>query len=291
MRVGPGSAPDLTLVVSVSSPPTKKPRLLTPLGEESMKQSFTERVRVAVADPSPVVLSGFAKILESDDKIEHVAGVATLQRLERLLQEEQLQVSIIDWSLIRADISRTPYFIRDIRSATKVLISGMSENVRDCKLAFELGAQGVLNRRSSSEQICKAVHKLATGGIWIRKEFADELVKSTFSEGDVDESLENRIRSLTARERQVVECVCRSMKSKEVADFLQISENTVSHHLSSVFSKLNVKDRVSLVNFAYWNELHVSRNTSVRQGRQQNSVAKNRDLLPRAPLLDRQLSS
>lgn len=254
-----------------------------------MKQPTTDQVRVAVADPSPVVLSGFARILESDDKIAHVGGVASLQLLERLLQNEQPHVTIVDWILLRTDMNRTPYFVRDIRNTTKVLISGISESIRDCKLAFELGAKGVLNRRSSSEQICKAVHRLAAGGIWIKKGFADAIVQSTFTENNADSSLETRIESLTARERQVVECVCRSMKSKEVAGFLQISENTVSHHLSSVFSKLNVKDRVGLVNFAYWNELHVS--LTDKQSRQQSPLGKSKGLIPRVPVLDRQISS
>jgi DNA-binding NarL/FixJ family response regulator len=253
-----------------------------------MKQPSTDQVRVAVADPSPVVLSGFARILESDDKIAHVGGVANLQLLERLLEREQPHVTIVDWNLLRTDMNRTPYFIRDIRNSTKVLVGGISDSIRDCKLAFELGAKGVLNSRSSSEQICKAVHRLVAGGIWIKKGFADAIVQSTFTEGGTDTSLETRIESLTARERQVVECVCRSMKSKEVADFLQISENTVSHHLSSVFSKLNVKDRVGLVNFAYWNELHVSLTDKTRQA---PPLGKSRGLIPRVPVLDRQISS
>ena len=256
-----------------------------------MKQPNTSRIRVAVADPSPVVLSGFARILESADKIELVGSAASLQLLEQLLQQNRPHVTIIDWALLRGDMDRTPYFIKDISTSTRVLISGMAGHLRDWKLAFEFGAKGVLSRRSSSEEVRKAIYKVATGGIWIKKRFADALLQATFTESSADGSVDNRIRSLTPRERQVVECVCRGMKSKEVAASLQISENTVSHHLSSVFSKLNVKDRVGLVNFAYWNELHVTRSVMVKQFREQSSAGKTRSLLPQVSVIDRHLSS
>ena len=256
-----------------------------------MKQPIPNRIRVAVADPSPVVLSGFARIFESTERIELVGCVPNLQLLEELLQQDPPQVSIVDWALLRGDANRTPYFIRDISATTRVLVSGMTGSLRDFKHAFELGAKGILTRRSSSDQVRKAVQRVATGGIWIKKNFADALLQATFTDGGADESVESRIRSLTARERQVVECVCRGMKSKEVALHLQISENTVSHHLSSVFSKLHVKDRVGLVNFAYWNELHVSPTLKVKQFRDSNPLAKPRTVLPSLSALDRQLTS
>ena len=109
-----------------------------------MKQPNTSRIRVAVADPSPVVLSGFARILESADKIELVGSAASLQLLEQLLQQNRPHVTIIDWALLRGDMDKTPYFIKDISTSTRVLISGMAGHLRDWKLAFEFGAKGVL---------------------------------------------------------------------------------------------------------------------------------------------------
>jgi DNA-binding NarL/FixJ family response regulator len=249
-----------------------------------MKQPTPNQIRVAVADPSPVVLSGFARIFESTERIELVGCVSNLQLLEELLQHDPPQVSIVDWALLRGDANRTPHFMRGISATTRVLVSGMSSSLRDFKRAFELGAKGILTRGSSSDQVRKAVQRVAAGGIWIKKNFADALLQATFIDGGADASVESRIRSLTARERQVVECVCRGMKSKEVALQLQISENTVSHHLSSIFAKLHVKDRVGLVNFAYCNEMHVSHALKVKQF--PNPEAKPRTVPPSNPNVD-----
>ncbi len=72
------------------------------------------------------------------------------------------------------------------------------------------------------------------------------------SKSDPDDE---RIRSLTGREREVVVLVGEGLKSKDVADRLFISPTTVRHHLTSIFAKLEVSDRVELMLFAYRNGL------------------------------------
>ena len=64
-----------------------------------------------------------------------------------------------------------------------------------------------------------------------------------------------RIELLTRREREVIGLVCRSLRNKEIASALFISESTVWHHLTSIFGKLHVSDRVSLVTFAFRHDL------------------------------------
>ncbi len=61
---------------------------------------------------------------------------------------------------------------------------------------------------------------------------------------------ETKVASLTARERGVVELVCEGLRNKEIADRFHISGATVSHHLTSIFRKLGVEDRTSLVIYA-----------------------------------------
>jgi DNA-binding NarL/FixJ family response regulator len=65
----------------------------------------------------------------------------------------------------------------------------------------------------------------------------------------------DRIATLTDREREVVGLVGEGLKSKDVAERLFISETTVRHHLTSIFSKLEVSDRVELMLFSYRNGL------------------------------------
>jgi len=70
-----------------------------------------------------------------------------------------------------------------------------------------------------------------------------------------DEPESDPASQLTAREREVVDLVGEGLKNKQIADRLYISETTVRHHLTSILKKLNVKDRLELLIFAYRNNL------------------------------------
>jgi len=63
--------------------------------------------------------------------------------------------------------------------------------------------------------------------------------------------IKNSIAKLTKREREIIELIAQGMKNKEIAERLSISPATVRHHLSTIFAKLEVPDRLKLLIFAY----------------------------------------
>jgi DNA-binding NarL/FixJ family response regulator len=65
----------------------------------------------------------------------------------------------------------------------------------------------------------------------------------------------SKINALTAREREVISLVSRGLKNKIIGQRMFISETTVTHHLSSIYAKLGVSDRLELVVYAFANQL------------------------------------
>lgn len=80
----------------------------------------------------------------------------------------------------------------------------------------------------------------------------NEMTRKRSDNGDPDEA---RINSLTGREHQVIALIAEGLKNKQIAGRLFISETTVTHHLSSIFSKLEVSDRLELVIYAFGHNL------------------------------------
>jgi DNA-binding NarL/FixJ family response regulator len=72
---------------------------------------------------------------------------------------------------------------------------------------------------------------------------------------DTIDPQKRKISTLTEREREVITLIAQGLKNKQIADRLFISQTTVTHHLSSIYSKLNVSDRLELVVYAFANKL------------------------------------
>jgi RNA polymerase sigma factor (sigma-70 family) len=103
----------------------------------------------------------------------------------------------------------------------------------------------------------KALEKISEGEAWIdRSTLANVLAEiSRHNEAkEVDNDLA-RIATLTPRERQVISLVCAGLKNKQIAERLFISESTVRHHLSAIFSKLELSGRFDLIIYAHRHEL------------------------------------
>jgi DNA-binding NarL/FixJ family response regulator len=115
--------------------------------------------------------------------------------------------------------------------------------------AFRQGALGVVPKRSRAESLLDAVARLRDGRLRLeRTEIAPVLDR--LLDGERSRS-SDRFDHLTRREREVVALVCQGLSNPELAKRLRISEATVRHHLTSIFAKLGVRDRVALVIAAF----------------------------------------
>jgi two-component system response regulator DegU len=116
--------------------------------------------------------------------------------------------------------------------------------------ALRCGAKGVFYREWPVHHIPKAIRKVTNGGFWLEQGLAEQLLEEVLNRRKAPDPEEKKITSLTQREREVIELICQGLRNKEVSSRLHISEATASHHLSSIYRKLEVDDRTSLVIYA-----------------------------------------
>ena len=117
--------------------------------------------------------------------------------------------------------------------------------------AVRNGARGIVGKDRSPETLFKAIEKVHEGEVWIERRMVAEFVAQAAGPG----GNRGRIDSLTRREREVVRLVAEGLKNKQIADRLSVADVTVRHHLTSIFAKLDVADRLSLLVFAFKNGL------------------------------------
>ena len=117
--------------------------------------------------------------------------------------------------------------------------------------AVQYGARGIVGKDRPPDTLFKAIEKVHEGEVWIERRLVAEFVTNAAGAG----GQRARIDSLTRREREVVRLVAEGLKNKQIADRLSVADVTVRHHLTSIFAKLEVSDRLSLLVFAFKNGL------------------------------------
>lgn len=132
-----------------------------------------------------------------------------------------------------------------------ILTSGRSSEL--CMEAIRLGARGLVLKSKPADHLIKAIEKVHAGEVWLDGLMMASLLGEMLhakapQKADPDA---RKIASLTEREREVIALVAEGLKNKYVADRLFISETTVRHHLTSIFYKLAVSDRLELVIYCY----------------------------------------
>jgi two-component system, NarL family, nitrate/nitrite response regulator NarL len=123
--------------------------------------------------------------------------------------------------------------------------------VRDVDMhrrAVRLGAMGLVRKERAAEVLLEAIVKVHAGEVWadglLLASVLTEMTRPRTHQPADPEEL--KIRALTARERELIGMIGQGLKNQTIADRLCISEATVRHHLTSIYAKLSVGDRLEL---------------------------------------------
>lgn len=216
----------------------------------------SRQIRVVVGDPCPIIAVGMGRIFEMDQRIQLVGEAANLSQLRKKIVEERANLALIDQSLVVWHLKESLDELIEIGKHCSFLLLSQFNDSREQKRVLQLGGRGVLNKNSSPQQIRRALWKVFEGGIFIERNVAETLLDHTLSPKSEADREHVRVGLLTPREREVVGLICKGLRNKEIASQLLISETTVWHHLSSIFSKLQVSDRLGLLSFAYKHSHH-----------------------------------
>lgn len=185
---------------------------------------------------------------DPDMKVMSVAG----NRSEALAAAASDQPNIIILDIVLGDedgLSLLPE-LRGVAPNSRVLVLTGLRSSESQRQAMRAGAMGIVLKEHAAEILIKAIKKVHDGEVWLDRLMMGSVLQEMTEEKQADPDQE-KIASLTEREREVVTLVGEGLKNKQIAAKMFISETTVTHHLSSVFSKLAVSDRLELIIYAF----------------------------------------
>lgn len=217
-----------------------------------------DKCRVLLFESQILIGEGLRKLLESDSDISVLEVIDNFDELQK--QIEQLQPDLILLSASPSEIADSKIIMQLSQyAATKfLLLVNQSENAVQ-ELAIRNGAAGIVYKEQNCKTLIKAIKHIYNGEVWINQKIISYLLNNgALSNRKVKSDSAQKIDSLTEREREIIVLISQGLKNKAIAKTLYISEATVRHHLTSIFNKLGVKDRMNLLIFSYKHQLIAS---------------------------------
>lgn len=215
-----------------------------------------QKIRIVIVDDQLVVREGLRMLLESHQGMKVVAMAGTRSEALEVIARETSDLIVLNLELGGySALSFIPQ-LREVAKNARVLALTALRDSEIHQKAAQLGAMGVVLKEHAADLLLKAIEKVYKGEVWLDRLTLGNLLWQLSSRDK--ESLDphrKRISSLTDRERQVIALITEGLKNRQIAERLFISPTTVTHHLSSIYSKLGVTDRLELVVYAFANKL------------------------------------
>lgn len=207
-------------------------------------------VNIMIVDDHVVIRTGLRMLIEQDQRMRVVAQAGNRSEAIERAMSERPDVVILDLVLGDEDgLSFLPELCQASPNSRVLVLTGV-QNPDAHRRAIRRGAMGIVLKEHAADQLLKAITKVAEGEVWIERSLMGSMIQEFNKPALVDPEVA-KIESLTDREREVIALLGEGLKNKQVGERLFISETTVTHHLSSVFSKLEVSDRLELIIYAF----------------------------------------
>lgn len=203
-------------------------------------------IQLVIADNQPLALSGLRSAVANHSDIQVMAECQSRERLMDIVRRLAPDVVLVSTDILKEELDALEQLVTEVDN-TRVIVLTSRKDPDFLEGALRCGAKGVIQREWPVQQIPVAIRKVIRGGVWLERTVAEKVLENLLSSRDAENPEAKKIASLTPREREVVEHICQGNKNKMISRILHISEATVSHHLTSIFRKLEVNDRTSLV--------------------------------------------
>ena len=213
------------------------------------KLSEWHSAHVLVSGDSPLMRSALVHLI-SGNGVAMVGECANHPDALRRAMNEAVDVVVMDLDLEAQRLSQTLRLEQLLAAAEgcPVLIVTEKDDRRAIVPALQKGLAGIVLKSRSADVLMRAIGTVLSGGSWLER----STMASMFHAADARDAVIHE--QLTRRETQIVELVSLGLQNKKIAERLSITETTVRHHLTSIFDKLSVTNRLELMRYTYGGE-------------------------------------
>lgn len=210
-------------------------------------------IKLMIADDQELIRESLKIVLNMNVDMEVIAVAENGNEVMRLLKSHQVDVILMDVRMPELDGVQCTNLIKDKYPNIKIIILTTFDDDEYVYNALKYGASGYLLKGVSVPELSASIRSVVGGGAMINSNIVTKVVKlfSKMAQNNFAIKVEaGAAEELTRTERKVVVQVGRGLSNKEIAERLRLSEGTVRNSLSTVLSKLNLRDRTQLAIWA-----------------------------------------
>ena len=206
-------------------------------------------IKVLIADDQELIRQSLSIVLNTKEGIEVTDTVANGQEVIASVRKNRPDVILMDIRMPKMDGVQCTKIIKDNYSEIKIIILTTFDDDEYVYNALKHGASGYLLKGISMDELEKAIKTVHSGGAMINPEVATKVVDffSEMAQSNYDTSIHaQNVEEITEAEWEIIKLVGRGMSNKEISTELSLSEGTVRNYLSTILSKLDLRDRTQL---------------------------------------------
>lgn len=214
---------------------------------------MTKPIRLIIADDEMLIRTGLKIMLEASGNVEVLALAENGRAAFEACTIHRPDVVLMDIRMPESNGIEGTKLIKEAFPEVKVLIVTTFQDTEYIVEAVQNGASGYLLKDSSPDAILDGIKVALSGKVVMDTVISEALLTNTTVEKPASFDAEKW--GLSPREVELIQEVAQGLSNKEIAQTLFLSEGTVKNNISTILSKLELRDRTQLVIFAYENKL------------------------------------
>jgi two-component system nitrate/nitrite response regulator NarL len=211
--------------------------------------------RIVIADDHPIFRDGLRRLLDADPRFEVVGeagdGIEAVAQVAKLKPD----ILLLDLSMPRANGLKALQELTELGIPVRTVLLTAAIDQDETVTALQFGARGVILKESATKLLYRCLQAVMADEYWVGHERVHDIVEHLRAATRRAAQTATPAQMLTRRELQIVSAVVEGASNKEIGRQFDLSEQTVKNHLSHIFDKVGVSNRLELALYAIHHKL------------------------------------
>lgn len=214
-----------------------------------------DKIRIIIADDEKLIREGLKIIISSFGDIEVLKLCENGREAFEYCRDNRVDVVLMDIRMPECDGVLGTRLIKESCPDTKVLILTTFQDSEYIQESINNGASGYLLKNSSYDSLHEGIRSVYNGNVVVHPEVLPRLVVKDEGREAWDREKLKHDTSLTDRELKIIEEIANGLSNKEISDKLFLTEGTIKNNITTILSKLNLRDRTQIAIYAFKNNI------------------------------------